>query len=182
MSHDTHDTPHDTFAPLSAGSNGVAAEPGEWLSLPDAAARLQRHTRTVQRMVTSGQLMKRTQRGGQVELWVPLSLVPTEEAGSPDGRHTTPRDTPGASTALAVVEQQLALIERLNQLATEQSAPILAAMADARREYGALVDARDATIREQAEELGRLRAEGRALVLANLALERQVPWWRRWLG
>lgn len=161
-----HDTPHDA-------TNGVAAEPGEWLSLPDAAARLQRHTRTVQRMVTSGQLMKRTQRGGQVELWVPLSLVPPEEAGTSEPRHTTSRDTPGASTALAVVEQQMALIERINQLATEQAAPLLAAL-----------DSRDATIREQAEELGRLRAESRALVLANLTLEKKArgAWWRRWLS
>src|SRR4051812_27873186 len=71
-------TPHDIYDTPPDVARQDTAEPGDWLSLAEAATRLQRHPRTIQRMVNAGELTKRTLRGGKVELWVPFSLASPE--------------------------------------------------------------------------------------------------------
>ncbi len=140
----------------------LTSEPGEWFSILDAAQRLNIRDRSVRRMAAEGRLLRRL-RQGKAEVWIPESMP---AADAPESTPVTSSDL--AMTAVDPATLALALYDRVEELAAERTAPLLA------------------TIREQAEEIGRLKAE------LDAELERQLPsvdvtpdrrpWWRRWLG
>lgn len=79
--------------------------------------------------------------------------------------------------AHAPADVALALYQRVEELAAARQVPLLAR-----------IDEKDATIREQAEEIGRLRerleAAERVADVAPVSLpepERR-SWWKRWFG
>jgi hypothetical protein len=99
---------------------------------------------------------------------------------SPDASQGTSSDDTlpahdSTDRALAIIGQQRAMIEWLNQQAMEQQAPLRT-----------MIDERDETIRRQTEEIGRLKAE------LDAEMERQLPsvdvpaarapWWCRWFA
>jgi hypothetical protein len=112
-----------------------AVETGEWVSIDDAAARLRVTTRTLYRRLSRGYLQRRTGADGRLEVWV---AVTSSADVSPD----TSRQAETGDQA----ERAIILAERLNLAVAQQVSPILEQLAAAH-----------ATIREQAEELGRLR-------------------------
>jgi hypothetical protein len=130
------------------------AEPGEWLSLPNAATRLRIHLRTVHAWINDGRLTKRKLPRRRTEVWVPDHMAADAPSESPQ------MSTQG--TSLVTMSQHMMLLERQGEIAAQQMGPLVEQ-----------VNARDAIIREQAEEIGRLKAE--------LAVAR-APWWRRWFG
>jgi hypothetical protein len=140
----TPDTPgpDDSHAGADSGvapdASGQPAEPdaGEWLPVPEALRRLGIAERTLYRRLSRGYTQKRTGLGGRLEVWV--AQTPATGA-TPDTSGHQQEEQAGRA---------LALVERFNLAVNQQVAPLLAMLND-----------RDATIRDQAEELGRLRQQ-----------------------
>lgn len=138
-------------------TDDTSAEPGAWLPIPEAAAQLRYHVRTVHRKITAGELTKRELGRGRVEVWVPEYLVPDDTSElAPE----TPQDT-----SLAVMSQHMALLERQGEITAQQMAPLVEELAATRRQMA-----------EQAEEIGRLKAE----LAQHVATDDRRPWWRFW--
>ena len=156
----------------------LTSEPGEWISVQQAAARLKIRDRSVRRMVAAGRLLRRL-RQGKAEVWVSESMTSEDDTDeSIENGHMPSRDGNGTSLdgtdmALAVIGQQRALIERLNELAAQQMAPLLQKLDD-----------RDTKIQDLERENGRLQAELAAVQqcqMTSVDLGNR-PWWRRWFG
>jgi hypothetical protein len=158
----------------------LTSEPGEWLSILDAAGRLKIRDRSVRRMVSEGRLLRRL-RQGKAEVWIPESLTAGDGADDPpdagqgtssDNTLPAPDDT---GRALAIIGQQRAMIEWLNEQAKEQQAPLLA-----------MIDARDETIRALERDKAQLAAELEAAnarqVTSTDAPAARAHWWRRWFA
>ena len=147
---------------------------GVWLPLRDAAARLGLSERTLHRRIRTGKLKKRATLSGRLEVWVP---GPTDAPASV-GR---PSVADGLSDADGRAERQLAAIERFNAAVSQQVGPLVD-----------LVERQQRTIAEQAEELGRLRAELARLTVADRMADSDGraefanrladphPWWAFW--
>lgn len=132
------------------------AEAGAWLDVKAATAFLAIAERTLYRRVDRGELQKRSLPGGRVEFWI-AGASPDMATAELATRHDVAVDR--ADLALALYDQIEERVER-------RAAPL--------RE----------TIREQAEEIERLKAE---LVAATRQLpppdtRDTRPWWRRLLG
>ena len=152
MPDDTPATPLD----LTITTGAAPANPaGDWVTVSEAVARTGKAERTVRRWVDEG-LLDSKRQAGRLLIWMPTTgTAPATDVIS-DGQNAT--------REIALIERQAELIERLSQrqaeLAEQQAAPLRAQL-----------DERDATIREQAEELGKLRAELEA------ARARRWWWW-----
>lgn len=147
-------------------ADDTPAQAGAWLSIPEAAKRLRIHVRTVHRWLDDGRLTKRELARGRVEVWVSDAIVPDDP---PESTPEMPQDTP--ELGLAVMSQHMALLERQGEIAAiqvaQQMTPLLEELAATRRQ-----------LTEQAEEIGRLRAE-----LARHETPSDIrPWWRRWFA
>ena len=122
--------------------------------------------RTLHRRIASGKLQKRFRQNGQIEVWI---------AAEPRG---SPTDNESDTDRQEQAERALALVERVNLAVNQQVEPLL-------RELRAANE----TIREQTEELGRLRTElatrtPTAIVSDNdshLDLAPVRTWWQRLL-
>jgi hypothetical protein len=158
--------------PLTATVAGSDADrqdaAGEWLDSRSAMLRLGIAERTLHRRVARGELRKRSRADGRLEVWVPS----VEHRRASDAVTDPDRQAEQA-------ERALALVERVNLAVGQQVAPLLD-----------LVERQQGTIREQAEELGRLRQR-----LADLEARPDPappdsatvdvsppprPWWRFW--
>lgn len=128
---------------LAAPDTSTVAEAGAWLSVRSATAQLGLSERTFYRRG----FQKREVGGGQVEYWIPGGVAELAVDRLPPPLDPT--------------EAALALYARVEELAAARQAPLLTQLA-----------VKDATIREQAEELGKLRAE--------LAAAQARPWWLFW--
>lgn len=132
---------------------------GAWLDIVSACTALGVTERTIQRRVMRGEIQRRTVSGGRAEFWI-------SEAATSDLAPVTPDIAQDAhSGALAVLDRQEALIDHLSDLARQQTAPLVE------------------TIRQQAEEIGRLKAEleaarERPTVTGDTPDTRR--WWRFW--
>jgi chromosome segregation ATPase len=113
------------------------AEAGEWLDTRAAMLRLGISERTLHRRLGRGELRKRGRPGGRIEVWAPL----------PAGRSATEPNA-DIDRQAEQAERALALVERVNLAVSEQVAPLLA-----------MVERQQSTIRDQAEELGKLRQQ-----------------------
>jgi hypothetical protein len=112
---------------------------------------------------------------GRLEVWVPLTGGPPEadSESAPDGQAVQ-------------AERALVIVDRFNLAVNQQVAPLL------ERIDGLLdrLDSRELTIREQAEELGKLRQQVDDLQRRLTETDRasapdgqpSAPWWRRWLA
>lgn len=109
---------------------------GEWVDARTGMLRLNIVERTLHRHIASGKLQKRFRQNGQIEGWIAAeSAVPSSDSETDTDRQEQ-------------AERALALVERPNLAVNQQVEPLL-------RELRAANE----TIREQAEELGRQRAE-----------------------
>lgn len=142
-----------------------SAESGAWLPLRPALAHLGIAERTLYRRIDRGEL--RTQKDGPRLLVWCAGAEPIEADATPDRQ----------IVAHAPADVALALYQRVEELAAARQVPLLAR-----------IDEKDATIREQAEEIGRLRerleAAERVADVAPVSLpepERR-SWWKRWFG
>lgn len=152
MPDDTPATPLDITLITGAAPANPA---GDWVTVSEAVARTGKAERTVRRWVDEG-LLDSKRQAGRLLIWMPATgAAPATDVIS---------DRQDVTREITLIERQTELIERLSrqqaELAEQQAAPLRVQ-----------IDARDATIREQAEELGKLRAE--------LAAARR-PWWRFW--
>lgn len=157
----------------------LTSDPGEWMPVLQAATRLNVTDRSVRRMVAEGRLLRRLERG-RAEVWVPESMpAMTGSDESPDVTQDGPdiegrTSTDDTAGTLAVISQQRAMIEWVNDLATRQTAPLLA-----------MIDSRDETIQALERENGRLQAEldaERARQVTSADVQDRRPWWRRWFA
>lgn len=128
---DRHPTEEESS--LSPVARHTDIETGAWLDIVSACKALDVTERTIQRRVLRGEIQRRTLLGGRAEFWISgaeLSDV------SPDTRQEIPQDE--RSVALAVVAQYGALIQRIEDLATENGH--LRAELEAERERRVLPD------------------------------------------
>lgn len=151
--------PEDDLTP----PDDVIATTGEWLTVADAATRLHCSGRTVHRKITTGELPKRTLRGGRIRVWVSEALVQQIEQDDVDDMAETSSDIVDAG--VAIIGQQRAMIAWLNEQAREQTAPLVQRIEELSRENGRL----------QAE----LDAE-RARQVPAVDVRDARPWWRKW--
>lgn len=161
-------------------ADDTPAQPGAWLPIPEAAKRLGIHVRTVHRWLDDGRLTLRKLGSNRTEVWVPDHLT------ADDTSESTPETPQGTSElGLAVLGQHMALIERQGEIAAlqvaQQMAPLIQELAATRQQMAEQTEKMIA----QGEEIGRLKAENRAVTLQKLELEKIAaarPWWRRWFG
>lgn len=135
-------------------------ERGAWMDIVSACTALGVTERTIQRRVMRGEIQRRTVSGGRAEFWI---ATPDMSPATSD----RPSDAPGGM--LALLDRQEALIDHLSDLARQQQAPLLE------------------TIREQAEEIGRLKAEltaerERRALTGDTSDTARASWWRRIFG
>lgn len=132
---------------------------GEWLSVRDAAARLGITERSIFRRMQKGVLEKRTQLDGSV--MVRLTARPAETDIEPLA--VMSEDDPQQRV---LADGGVILAMFWFQQALESTRVVV-------DNYRSMIDERNEKVTQQAEEIGRLRAE--------LAMRRQ-PWWRRLTG
>lgn len=140
---DPPDTTENDATDLSPSPRQAEIETGAWLDIISACSALACTERTIQRRVARGEIQRRTLPGGRAEFWI--------AGAEPVAVGSTPRQEGGQdarSVALAVVEQQRALIDHLSDLSRQEATPLLA-----------MIDARDAEIRALVDENARLKAE-----------------------
>jgi hypothetical protein len=140
---------------------GLTAEAGAWLDTAQACAFLGITDRTLFRRVSRGEIKRQLLPGRRSEFWIPGG---TRQETHPDMRQDEPDES------LAVMSQQLALLERQGEITALQIAPLMDELTRSRQQ-----------LTEQAEEIGRLKAEldaerGRAKLSDDT---KRQPWWQR---
>jgi excisionase family DNA binding protein len=155
-------------------------QPYEWVSVAEAAKRLNVSVSTIRRLIESGELVgEREPLGGSRERYrvrMPKDASGTPQTtdpppGSPDAPET-PQDAPAATTGLLeIIEGDRETIRGQAYTIGEQAARIAELEREAGRLEGRaelLQDERDRARNALAEYAERLRAAER-------------PWWQRWL-
>jgi len=120
-------TTPDSAPPITNGTlvTGEApADPdGEWLTVTEVIARLGKAERTIRRWIDNGTLQHKNQ-GGRVLVW--MDGVPAATGRAPVDSAADNHQELAVDRAEVTLGQQLALVERLSELAIAQAAPLVA--------------------------------------------------------
>jgi hypothetical protein len=154
----------------TAGQSG-AAEPGEWVTLSEAIARLRVSERTLRRRLAVGHLQKRLRPDGRLEVWVP----PATGSGAT-------RDSDRRGVENDQLERGIVLVERFNLAVHDQVAPILGQLEAANQRVADLAR-ENGYLQAKVDELEqRLTLAGQSMATDTPPPPLKHPWWRFWQG
>jgi len=145
----------------------------EWLTLREAAQRVDRSTKTLRRQVKAGELVGQRSGEGKTDPWLVSSVSLADLYGDADMREAAAEATTAATALSSGLSDVLGMLADANRAATALAAEAGRYKAEAEHLRERLVETR-ALLHERAEAVARAEAERRAEQTA-----RRRWWWNR---